>query len=222
MQPDFNLPPIQEIQSKITSGGLLFICSPNNPTGNCIAHERIKEIAQLFEGIVVVDEAYIEFSETSSAVRLLPQLPNLVVLKTMSKAWGMAGARIGMAFGNPQIIAVLNKIKPPYNVNAMTQQTALEALKRWSKMEESVQEIRSEREKLKSVFVELPIVKKVYPSEANFLLVEFEQPTLVFQALTRSGIVVRNRSRQVKGCLRISIGTPDENKILINTLKNLQ
>ncbi|UTW62154.1 histidinol-phosphate transaminase [bacterium SCSIO 12741] len=218
---DFDLPEWSQIQSIIRSKGLLFMCSPNNPTGTAYSLNSIQELASQFPGIVAVDEAYIDFSETPSAISLLSKIPNLVVLQTLSKAYGLAGLRVGMAFTHPEIIKVLNKIKPPYNINTLSQQMGLKALENREIVLQQIQEIKHQREWLRNELEILPQVVKVHPSEANFLLVQFEDTSTNFKALLDHGIVVRNRARQVEGCLRITIGTPDQNKTLLQTLKSL-
>lgn len=218
---DFELPSQQTITSKTEEGGLLFICSPNNPTGNSIELARVKEVAKNFKGLVVVDEAYIDFSFSKSAISLLAEIPNLVVLQTFSKAYGLAGARVGMAFANPEIIAVLNKIKPPYNINTLSIKAALEVISNKVIVQEQIDKIIAERKRLRIALSNLQSVKKIFPSDANFLLVEFKDAQLIFKQLIANGIVVRNRTSQIKNCLRISIGTADENQKLINVLKEI-
>ncbi len=197
---------------------LIFICSPNNPTGNLMSVETIKAIAMNFRGLVVVDEAYIDFAPNASLIPLLKQIPNLVILQTFSKAWGMAGIRLGMAFASIEIINILNKIKPPYNINTFTQKMALDQLTDEKAKDSSVTVILRERETLASKLGELPNVKKIYPSDANFILVEFIDPNTVYNSLVESGIIVRNRHSVVNGCLRITVGTPEENERLIEAL----
>lgn len=197
---------------------LIFICSPNNPTGNLVNVEDVKAIARNFHGLVVVDEAYIDFAPNASLIPLLKEIPNLVILQTFSKAWGMAGIRLGMAFASAEIINILNKIKPPYNINTFTQKMALDALINEDGKDSSVTVILREREILVSKLVELPNVNKIYSSDANFILVEFTDPNAVYNTLVEKGIIVRNRHSVVNGCLRITIGTPEENERLIEAL----
>ena len=218
VQNDFSLPPVTSIKSQLKSTGLLFICSPNNPTGNVIDKKAIREMAANFYGLVVVDEAYIDFSKEESAISLLNELPNLVILQTFSKAWGLAGLRVGMAFASKEIIGLLNKIKPPYNVNTLSQAEALKALSKPL----NIETIIKEREILSIELEKMENVIKVFPSEANFLLVKFEDSETVFKSLLKKGIVLRNRTDQIKGSLRISIGTPDENALLLSTLKEIK
>lgn len=195
---------------------IIFICSPNNPTGNKIANDTIEKIAQSFQGLVVVDEAYIDFSSNSLAKN---EIPNLFILQTFSKALGLAGIRLGAGIGAPEVIEVLNKIKPPYNVNSLTQEKAVAALNRPEEIKKQLAIIREEREKLATALSSISIVKKIYPSDANFLLVEFEDAKSTYQSLLEKGIVVRDRSTQVSNALRITIGTPEENKQLLAALQ---
>ena len=218
----FELPSLEKIKAKLTTTGLLFICSPNNPTGNSTDLKRIKEIAACFNGLVVVDEAYIDFSENKSAVSLLEEIPNLVVLQTFSKAYGLAGARVGMAFANPYIIAILNKIKPPYNINTLSMQAALEVLSNNAKISAQIDQVKKERNRLVIKLLKLKYVNRIFPSDANFLLVQFSDAKLVFNGLLKAGIVVRNRATQVDNCLRITIGLRVENNQLLKILKELQ
>lgn len=200
---------------------LLFICSPNNPTGNLMQREALQALLEQFRGIVVVDEAYIQFAEAESTTTLLEQHPNLVVLQTLSKAWGLAGLRLGMAFAQPELIEWLTAIKPPYNVNVATQELALDALQQVAVVEKRVAQTIQEREQLKSALAALPFVQHIYPSDANFLLVQVTQPNALYQYLIEQKIVVRNRSRvlQCEGCLRFTIGSPRENQQLLKALE---
>lgn len=219
---NFNVLSFNEIKNSLNTAGLLFICSPNNPTGNVIDQKIIQEYAGNFKGLIVVDEAYIDFSSSETLVNLLNNLPNLVVLQTFSKAWGLAGARLGMAFASPAIINTLNKIKPPYNVNTLSQKEALIALNNTSLTENQIKTIIGERNRLTSDLLQLNNVVKIYPSEANFILVEFKNADLIFKNLIDKGIIVRNRTKQVKDSIRITIGTSQENTLLLNTLKDMQ
>jgi histidinol-phosphate aminotransferase len=202
---------------------MLWLCSPNNPTGNSIAQEILVALCQAFQGLVVVDEAYADFSSQESAVGLLTRFEHLVVLQTLSKAWGMAGIRLGIAMGDPELIALLHKIKPPYNVNSLTQAAAGAALDHEALMVQQVTILRQERDKLAAALQCLENVIKVWPSEANFLLIRFEDAEAVFQYLLARGIVVRNRSRvpMLEQCLRITVGTPEENSILLAALEEI-
>lgn len=210
---------LDRLEDKLTDPNLkiIFICSPNNPTGNRIDEKTILEITSRFSGLVVVDEAYIDFSESSVATK---NIPNLFVLQTFSKALGLAGARLGIGIGAEQVIGVLNKIKPPYNVNSMTQDKALEVLERPHEITKQVAILMEERSKLVGLLSAVSTVKKIYPSEANFLLVEFEDAQKTYSDLIAKGIVVRDRSRQVMNTLRITVGTPEENQRLLAALSN--
>jgi len=204
-----------------TNTKLIFICCPNNPTGNAVAWSSIKTILETFDGIVVLDEAYINFASYRSLIPELLNYPNLVILQTLSKAWGLAGLRVGMAFASEPIIDLFNKIKPPYNINVVSQQIALDALNNIDKINNWIKEIVDERQKLKTDIEKLPFVLKVYPSEANFLLVKTIDANKVYHFLELKEIIVRNRNSVTlcEGCIRITIGTIDENKSLINALK---
>lgn len=221
LNTDFQLPPLEEIEKDIKSGGLLFICSPNNPTGNAFPLEEVKRIADRFYGLVVLDEAYIDFAASESGMSILETTPNLVVLQTMSKAYGLAGLRVGMAFAHPEVIGVLNKIKPPYNVNSLSQTKVLELLKEKARVGKQISEIKSERLRMINDLEELAIVKNVFPSEANFVLVEFEEAELVMEKLRKQGIIIRDKSNEIEDALRLTIGTPEQNQLLIKALKNI-
>jgi len=222
VERDFGLPAINTIINRLNSAGLLFICSPNNPTGNLIDQKTIKVYADAFKGLIVVDEAYVDFSGENSNLSLLDDVPNLVILQTFSKAWGMAGARLGMAFAGVEIIDTLNKIKPPYNVNTLSQKEAIIALNNASKTNNQIKSIIEERDNLVTQLQELNHVVKIFPSEANFLLVEFKNADVLFNKLIEKGIIVRNRTSQVKDCIRITVGTAEENTLLLKTLKEMQ
>lgn len=200
---------------------LIFICSPNNPTGNAIAADDIEVLLHNFSGIVVVDEAYINYSRQKTTISMLTEFPNLVVLQTLSKAWGMAALRIGLAFASEEIIAVFNKIKPPYNVNAASLQLALDALEQVAQVNGWIKQTVSERGKLADQLATFTFVEKVYPSDANFLLVKVADARKLYTFLTGKGIVVRDRSAMpgCEGCLRITIGTPEENNTLVQALE---
>lgn len=202
---------------------IIWLCSPNNPTGNSLDAEEIRKILKWFRGIVVIDEAYIDFSNKESFLKEISQYPQLVILQTMSKAWGNAAIRLGMAFASEEIIQVLNKIKYPYNVNFLTQQHALKVLQDPSQMKKWVSILLEEREKLRNELSKLAIVEEIFPSDANFLLVKVKDANMIYQYLIKKGIVVRNRHNMplCTNCLRITVGTPDENNVLINTLKKL-
>ena len=204
---------------------ILFICSPNNPTANNIESAKILNLLNSFKGIVVVDEAYIDFSAQQSCVDWIQTFPNLVVMQTFSKAWGMAGIRLGMAFGSKQIIDLMNKVKPPYNVNELTQRAALDLLKnKAAKKDANVKEIIAEREKMAAILRGYIFVEKVYPSDANFLLVKMPNPNAMYNWFLTNGIVVRNRNTVTlcEGCLRLTVGTPEENTALLEAFKESQ
>ncbi|MDQ6786769.1 MAG: aminotransferase class I/II-fold pyridoxal phosphate-dependent enzyme, partial [Acidobacteriota bacterium] len=202
---------------------IIFICSPNNPTGNSLRREAILKIAKTFRGIVVVDEAYIHFSREKSCVSEIKNFPNLVVLQTFSKAWGLAGLRVGLAFADEKIISLFNKVKPPYNISQIAQYTILRALKNKSQVDETIVKIIAEREKLIEKLRAFSFVEKVYPTDANFVLVKTTEANSTYKFLLDEKIVVRNRSNVelCAGCLRITIGTAAENEALINSLKKL-
>ena len=199
---------------------LIWICSPNNPTGNSMNREDIETILNNFNGLVVIDEAYINFSRQKSFTVELIDYPNLVVLQTFSKAWGLAGLRLGIAFASEKIIEILNRVKPPYNINQVTQELALKALEEVGQVNDMTKELVQMRAALKGVFEKLPFVQKVYPSDANFLLVKMNNAQTVYQYLLSRGIVVRDRSnvKLCDNCLRITVGTEDENTLLIEAL----
>ena len=218
---DFQIPAIDSIANQISTAGLLFICSPNNPTGNTICKESIVKLANSFSGIVVLDEAYVDFSDDGSLLYLLDELPNLVILQTFSKAWGLAGLRVGMAFASREIIDVLNKIKPPYNINILSQAKVLESLGDLKTKSIQVDEIKSERERLVEKLSSMDNVVRIYPSQANFILVEFTDAQNLFKKLIDKGIILRDRTKQVENCIRITVGTVEENNLLLKTLNEL-
>ncbi len=199
---------------------LLFICSPNNPTGNCINRESILDLAADFDGIVVIDEAYIHFSGENSLVADLRDFENLVVLQTFSKAWGLAGLRVGLAFASNEVIEVFNRVKPPYNVSGIAQDAILCALDNSKAAEQTIDEIIAERAILAQNLSELECVRKIYPSDANFVLVKTSGPDQIYRHLIGEQIVVRNRSNveMCEGSLRITVGTPKENDALLGAL----
>jgi histidinol-phosphate aminotransferase len=201
---------------------IIFVCSPNNPTGNLLNTESIEWILNNFSGIVVVDEAYIDFADIKSWSLRLNEFPNLVVLQTLSKAWGLAGLRIGFAYASAAIIHVFNKIKPPYNISEATQQLALQALQNENEAGKKTKVLISQREKLLQEFNQFNFIKTIYPSDANFILVKVDDAKSLYQYLVSKNIVVRNRSSQplCENSLRITVGTPEENDALLNALKN--
>jgi len=203
---------------------LIFICSPNNPTANSINREDIETVLANFPGLVVIDEAYINYSRQKSFIQELTEYGNLVVLQTLSKAWGLAALRVGMAFASEEIIEVFNKVKPPYNINEASQQLALEALAHVDKVNNWIKETIKEREKLVAELLQLPFVVKIFPSDANFILAKTTDAKGIYNFLVERGIIVRDRSKVelCEGSLRITIGTPAENQTLLETLKTYQ
>lgn len=201
---------------------IIFLCSPNNPTGNDLPLEDIVTVLSTFNGLVVVDEAYIDFSDRKSLIEILPNHPNLMVLQTFSKALGLAGLRLGMAFASVEIIQVLNKIKYPYNVNVLTQKIALERLSEPENYRTEVELIKKERARLHKALGDFSFVKKIYPSQANFILVHFKDGTAVYRYLIEKSIITRNRSKITlcESSVRITIGKPHENDALIDALRS--
>ncbi len=200
---------------------IIFICSPNNPTGNLMSEEKVKAILRAFSGIVVVDEAYIDFADTKGFVPLLDTYPNMVVLQTFSKAWGMAALRLGTAFASKEIVSVLNKIKPPYNINLLTQEAALEALKNNAVKDEMVHKILKQRDWLRAELSKLPVCLELYPSDANFILMRTPDGKKVYDYLVDHVVITRDRSKIIlcEGCVRITVGTEAENQRLLDVLK---
>jgi histidinol-phosphate aminotransferase len=199
---------------------LIWICSPNNPTGNSLNRVDIETILNNFSGLVVIDEAYINFARQKTFMQELVEYPNLVILQTFSKAWGLAALRLGMAFASLEIITVLNKVKPPYNINQATQDLALQALQEVEQVNEMIKELVNMRDALAAVFEQISIVEKVYPSDANFILVKIKEARAVYEFLLTKGIVVRDRSnvKLCDNCLRITVGTEQENTDLVDAL----
>ena len=212
---------ILKLSSKKTK--ILFLCSPNNPTGNSFDTNDLTDLIKGFNGVVVVDEAYIDFSSKQSLISLIEDNNNLIITQTMSKAYGMAGIRLGMGFSNEKIINYLNKIKPPYNINVLTERKALEELYKIDEIEKNISIVLDQRNLLVSCLEKLDFVEKIYKSDANFLLVKVDNADLRYNQLLENGIVVRNRSNQplCQNCLRITIGTKNENTSLIKTLNEL-
>ncbi len=223
LEPDFSLNAEKVLALADANTKLIVLCSPNNPTGNALETEEVETILLNTQVLVVVDEAYADFSEKPGWLERLSEFPNLVVVQTLSKAWGMAALRLGLGFAGKEIIRVLNRIKPPYNVNLMSQQEALKQLAQPEKTKERIALVRREKEKMRHALEALPGIKKVFPSDANFLLVEMKNATDVYRKLLEKGIVVRNRSGilHCNSCLRITIGTPEENQRLLFELKNI-
>ena len=212
---------ILKLSSKKTK--ILFLCSPNNPTGNSFDTNDLTDLIKGFNGVVVVDEAYIDFSSKQSLISLIEDNNNLIITQTMSKAYGMAGIRLGMGFSNEKIINYLNKIKPPYNINVLTERKALEELYKIDEIEKNISIVLDQRKLLVSCLEKLDFIEKIYKSDANFLLVKVDNADLRYNQLLKNGIVVRNRSNQplCQNCLRITIGTINENTSLIKTLNEL-
>jgi histidinol-phosphate aminotransferase len=217
-----NLEGIAEAIDKHTK--LIFICSPNNPTGNSINRADVETLLANFDGLVVVDEAYINFSRQKTFIQELTEYANLVILQTLSKAWGLAGLRVGMAFASEEIIEVMNKVKPPYNINEASQQLALQALANIDQVNAWIKETLIQRDNLVLQLKDFDFVLDIYPSDANFILVKTSDPRGIYNFLVEKGIIVRDRSKVdlCVGCLRITVGTPDENKKLIQTLQDFK
>lgn len=211
------------IEEADSNSKLLFICSPNNPTGNIFNIKKVAQLLQNFSGIVVIDEAYIDFSEVPSWVSRLSDYPNLIITQTLSKAYGMAGIRLGICYASEEIISVINKIKPPYNVNELTQKRALDRVLDVESVKNEINSILSERSILCKALLEVDFVNNIYPSDSNFVLAKVDNADLRYQQLLEKGVVIRNRSSQplCENTLRFTIGTPSENKQLIEVLKEL-
>lgn len=198
---------------------LIFICSPNNPTGNLLRTGDIEFVLENFSGIVIIDEAYIDFSGQFSLIEKLNEFPNLIILQTLSKAWGLAGIRLGIGFMSEEILSYFNRVKPPYNVSLLNQQTALEILNNEEVFEKKIKTILAEKEKMIRRLSTLNFVRKIYPSDANFFLVEVDDADELYQKLIEKKIIIRNRNSVIKNCLRISVGTPEEIEELFKALK---
>lgn len=221
LNEDFSLDP-ERILNASKDCKILFLCSPNNPTGQSFPKAQLIELVEKFQGIVVIDEAYIDFSSEDSMLKALNDYPNLAVSQTFSKAYGMAGIRLGMLFGSIELISWINKIKPPYNINQLTQEFAFKNLVDLTIVKSEIELIVSERKKLMNAFSHLSLIQKVYPSDSNFILIKVAAADLLYYYLIKKGIVVRNRSNQplCNNTLRLTIGTPDENILLINALND--
>ena len=200
---------------------LIFICSPNNPTANAMNYSDVEYIISKFNGIVVVDEAYIDFSEKASFIKLVNTYPNLILMQTFSKALGLAAIRVGMAFTNPSIVQYFNKLKPPYNISTINQKAALLKLSQIEQNKSLVFRIKKERDRLSANLLKMKIVEKVYPSDANFLLVKLKNANYIYNELVSRNIIIRNRSNMIDNCVRITIGKKSENDRLINALKSI-
>ena len=203
---------------------IIFLCSPNNPTANSFSDESVLKLLENFKGLVVIDEAYIDFSEKKSWLAKINEYPNLIITQTLSKAYGLAGIRLGICYGSAAVISVLNKIKPPYNVNELTQLRALERLSNPEKIKSEIVSIIAQREELLKVLNEVNFVEKIYPTEANFILIKVDDANKRYDELIAKGIVIRNRTTQplCENTLRLTIGTESENTILMNALKELK
>lgn len=202
---------------------LLFLCSPNNPSGNSFNSKEVETLLNEFKGIIVIDEAYIDFSEHKSWLQRLDEFQNLIITQTLSKAYGMAGIRLGICYASEEIISILNKIKPPYNVNSLTQEKAIEQLLKTDVLKHQISALKYQREVLENELNKLNYISKIYPSDANFLLIKVDDANKRYNQLIEKGIVVRNRTTQpgCKNCLRITIGTKQENEKLIEVLKTI-
>lgn len=216
-----NVPEILDSVDKNTK--IIFLCSPNNPTGNSFSEENISQILESFKGLVVIDEAYIDFSKKESWLTKLNNYPNLVITQTLSKAYGMAGIRMGICYASPKVISILNKIKPPYNVNKLSQNQALERLKNSNSVIVEVAEILKERKALLNLLLEVNFIEKIFPSDANFILVKVDDANKRYDQLLAKGIVSRNRTNQplCENTLRITVGTKQENQKLIKALQEI-
>lgn len=201
---------------------LIWVCSPNNPTGNSLKRLDIETLLNNFKGLVIVDEAYINFSKQKSFVQELTEYPNLVVLQTLSKAWGLAGLRLGMAFASTAIIEILNRVKPPYNINQATQELVLSALEEVGQVNDMIRLLVDMREALAEVFASMPTVETVYPSDANFILVKIKEARAVYEFLLTKGIVLRDRSKVqlCNDCLRITVGSEQDNTLLVDAMQD--
>ena len=211
------------LNSKDDKTKIIFLCSPNNPTGNSFSEESINEILINFSGLVVIDEAYIDFSEQESWLNKIEQFPNLVITQTLSKAYGMAGIRLGILYASEEIVSVLNKIKPPYNINELSQKSAISRIIDINSVASEINSIKEEKILLLKQLVEVKCIEKIYPTDANFILIKVDDATKRYNQLLEKGIVIRNRTSQplCDNCLRITIGTAAENEQFINTLKSL-
>ena len=217
-------PKVAQILNEIDQNSkILFLCSPNNPSGNSFTEEIVEELLTKFNGLVVIDEAYIDFSEQNSWLEKLKQFPNLIITQTLSKAYGLAGIRLGVCYGSEEIIKVLNSIKPPYNVNQLTQQRAIDRLSKTDEVAKEVSEIIQQRGAVLKALKDVSFIKKIYPTDCNFVLVKVDDATVRYHQLVANGIVVRNRTTQplCENCLRFTIGTVLENEKLISVLNKL-
>lgn len=202
---------------------ILFLCSPNNPTGNTFSEDKIQILLENFSGLIVIDEAYIDFSSKESWLQKIAEFPNLIILQTLSKAYGLAGIRLGILYANPEIISVLDKIKPPYNINKLSQEKALERIENYDAVLQEIEVILAGRKKMTAALNTIKFIEKIYNSDANFILIKVDNAKKRYDQLLKKGIVIRNRSSQelCENCLRITIGTENENQQLLETLKLL-
>ena len=221
LEPGFTLDAEKLLAAADENTRLLFLCSPNNPSGNCFPKKEIEKVIRRFNGIVILDEAYIDFAGQPGFLSELDEYPNLVILQTLSKAWGMAGLRLGLAFAQPLIVDTLSRVKYPYNINVVTQKIVLEQLRK--SPDAQIAEIVSERGRVLEGLAKNPVIRKIHPTDANFVLVEVDEPRTIYDRLIGAGIIVRDRSRikGCEGCLRITIGTPEQIDRLLETLKKL-
>jgi len=214
-------PKVSQILDAVTKNTkVLFLCSPNNPSGNSFSEASVQELLEQFNGLVVIDEAYIDFSEQKSWLEKLNEYPNLIITQTLSKAYGLAGIRLGICYASEEIIAVLNRIKPPYNVNELTQQKAIERLLKRAEVAQEVAAIIAQRTKIIAALKEVSFITEIYPTDCNFVLVKVDDATMRYQQLIKNGIVIRNRTTQplCENCLRFTIGTEKENEKLLEVL----
>jgi len=200
---------------------LIFICSPNNPTGNCMNVSDVEDIIKNFRGIVVIDEAYIDFSDKPSFINMVDKYPTLIVMQTFSKAFGLASVRVGMAFSNQALIKYFNKMKPPYNISTINQKAALKKISKVEEAKSQIIKIKKEKLRLSSYLEKMKLIDKVYPSDANFLLVKVKDANYIYNYLVNKSIIVRNRSNIIHNCLRITVGTRAENSKLIKALNSI-
>ena len=200
---------------------IIFICSPNNPTGNSMIYSDVEYIIKNFMGIVVIDEAYIDFSEKPSFIELVDKYPNLILMQTFSKAFGLAAVRVGMAFSNPDTIKYFNKLKPPYNISTINQRTVLRRLDRLEDYRSQVSKIKKERERLVNNLKKMKLTERVYPTDSNFILIKVKNANFIYNTLVDQSVIIRNRSSVIDNCLRITVGTRKENDKLVNTLNTI-
>ena len=224
LSEDFDIRVEETLKSVTDASKIIFLCSPNNPSGNAFSEEKIKAIVEGFQGLVVIDEAYIDFSGSESWLEKLTQYPNLIITQTLSKAFGMAGIRLGVCYASEEIIEVLNRIKPPYNVNELTQQRAKERLLKFDEVQDEIARILQERSSLEKKLENIDYVSKIYPSDANFVLVKVDDANKRYDQLIEKGIVIRNRTTQAlcENTLRLTVGTSEENEKLIEALKEIE